>query len=325
MGGGMSFPVVRLPRERVVIVTGGNAGIGYETSKWIAMMGAKVIIACRSEERATEAIERMNTEFQEEKSKGRTDIVDYDQLCVEYMHVDLASLKSTKQFIDAFIATGQPLHVLICNAGIAFVPKTYTEDGYELMFQVNYLSHFLMAAHFLPLMKSSCDDCRIVSVSSVGEKMATFDMETIQAKSTVKFGRINYYGRSKLYQIMQMYSMARRLEGSNVTIASLHPGAVDTEIVHNFDDWRFLQTLTSCVRSTGALRSPFEGAKTSINAAVNPVLRGVSGVYYMDTKPATPSGTARNKNNQEKLWQYTLECLKDWLEADIVSCLEGES
>ncbi|KAL5010378.1 hypothetical protein ScPMuIL_012683 [Solemya velum] len=325
MGAKMSFPVVRFPRERVVIVTGGNAGIGYETSKWIAMMGAKVIIACRSEERATKAIETMNTEFQEEKSKGRTDIVDYDQLCVEYMHVDLASLKSTKQFIDAFIATGQPLHVLICNAGVALMPQTYTDDGYELMFQVNYLSHFLIAAHFLPVMKMSGDDCRIINVSSLAESLANFDMETIQGKGASNFGRFDHYGRSKLYQIMQMYSMARRLEGCNVTIASLHPGTVDTEIVQNSNDLLLGRALFAFYKITGNLRTPFEGAKTSINAAVNPVLRGVSGVFYDTTRPATPSRKARNESNQEKIWQYTLDLLKDLLNDDIVSCLEGKS
>ncbi|KAJ8302383.1 hypothetical protein KUTeg_021370, partial [Tegillarca granosa] len=140
------------------------------------MLGATVIIACRSKERANAAIQRMHEDFEKEKKKF-TSLT--DELSVEFMKVDLTSLKSVMNFIQEFKSSGRKLQTL-----------------------VNYLSQFLIAAHFLPIMLKTGGDCRIVLVSSAAHAMAHFDIETI----------------------MQMYSMNRRLKNSNVTVTSLHPG-----------------------------------------------------------------------------------------------------
>uniref|UniRef100_K1QBR2 WW domain-containing oxidoreductase n=1 Tax=Magallana gigas TaxID=29159 RepID=K1QBR2_MAGGI len=115
MGGSPSFPREPLSPEKVVIVTGGNTGIGYETAKWIAMMGAHVIIACRTKERA------LHANFEQEKQKGTSGLTS-GELSVEFMELDLSSLKSTQKFIEEFKASGKPLHVLICNAGLGMHP-----------------------------------------------------------------------------------------------------------------------------------------------------------------------------------------------------------
>ncbi|XP_021355419.1 WW domain-containing oxidoreductase-like [Mizuhopecten yessoensis] len=136
MGVTQSFPRVSLSRERVVIITGANQGIGYHTAKWIAMMGACVIIACRSEGKARQAIDQMNVEFKEEKSKGTEGIADLEELNVIFMKLDNASLKSVMSFVSEFKATGFKLHTLVCNAGIGIHKQEYTEDGHELIYQV---------------------------------------------------------------------------------------------------------------------------------------------------------------------------------------------
>lgn len=238
MGGTPSLPQVPLTTDRVVLVTGGNTGIGYETSKWIAMMGARVIIACRSEERAKNAIEKMQKEFEEEKAKGTAGICSKERLDVEFMALDLASLNSVENFIETFKSKETKLHLLLCNAGIAMHPLEYTEDGFEIMFQVNYLGHFLLVTKLLPVMLNSGEDCRIVLVSSEAYLTSSFDLEKAQGKHHTKenFKRLQYYGNSKLYQIMQMYCLNRRLQKTNVTVNSIHPGIVDTEITRSFSD-----------------------------------------------------------------------------------------
>ncbi|XP_021355310.1 retinol dehydrogenase 14-like [Mizuhopecten yessoensis] len=324
MGGKHSFPRVSLPGDRVVLITGANQGIGYHTAKWIAMMGARVIIACRSEEKAREAIKRMNTEFLEDKGKGTEGVSDLEELNVSFMKLDNASLKSVMALVEEFKASGLKLHTLICNAGIGVHKQEYTEDENEFLFQVNYLSHFLLTAHLLPIMKTSGPDCRVILVSSVAHRMVSFQLDEIQGKQFTEntFDGMKFYNRSKLYQIMQMFSMNRRLADSNVTVTSLHPGVVETGLLDTFGGGVSGAGLR-LLRGVGGSKTSFEGAWTTINAAVNPKLAGVRDVYFSDSKPSTVSGQSRNKRDQEKIWTYTLTCLKEHLNEDIIKDLEG--
>lgn len=327
MGARPSFPVVELPRDRVVVVTGGNTGLGYEIAKWLAVMGATVIIACRSEQRATQAIQRMQDEY----GKLKVDITAthqirvYDHLALEYMDLDLGSMKSTLKFVEDFKKSGRKLHVLICNAGIGLAPYERTEDGFEKMLQVNYLSHFLIVAKLLPVMLTSGEDCRILLMSSEGHKTCGFDINSINYEGPAnKFGRLDYYGRSKLYQIMQMFAMARRLEHSNVTINCSDPGIVATEIDRSFQDSFFWSKFFPGVtKICGVTRTPLQGATAMINAAVNPELAAISGRYYRDCKDSSKSATATNVENQELLWKKTLQFLERYLTAQDLEVLAG--
>eukprot|EP00731_Ephydatia_muelleri_P030489 Em0022g3a len=162
MGGQNSVPQTDLS-GRVAVITSANTGIGYETAKALAKMGAHTIIACRTESRATEAIQRMRTEMEVE-SPGK-------QLNVEYMSLDLASLQATKEFAAAFKERHLPLHILVNNAGIAFVPFAMTADGYEMHYQVNYLGHFLLILELLPVVMETArshGDVRIVNRRLIG-------------------------------------------------------------------------------------------------------------------------------------------------------------
>lgn len=324
MGGTPSLPQVPLTTDRVVLVTGGNTGIGYETSKWIAMMGARVIIACRSEERAKNAIEKMQKEFEEEKAKGTAGICSKERLDVEFMALDLASLNSVENFIETFKSKETKLHLLLCNAGIAMHPLEYTEDGFEIMFQVNYLGHFLLVTKLLPIMLDSGKDCRIVLVSSDAHLTSSFDLEKAQGKHHTKenFKRLQYYGNSKLYQIMQMYCLNRRLQKTNVTVNSIHPGIVDTEINRSFSDlgmWKMFFQLSKII---GKTKNPFEGAKTLINAAVNPDLKDTRDAYYCDMRIQQANSLARNQEKQEALWKYSLDCLQKYLKPEDIDKIE---
>lgn len=324
MGGTPSLPQVPLTTDRVVLVTGGNTGIGYETSKWIAMMGARVIIACRSEERAKNAIEKMQKEFEEEKAKGTAGICSKERLDVEFMALDLASLNSVENFIETFKSKETKLHLLLCNAGIAMHPLEYTEDGFEIMFQVNYLAHFLLVTKLLPIMLDSGEDCRIVLVSSEAHLTSSFDLEKAQGKHHTKenFKRLQYYGNSKLYQIMQMYCLNRRLQKTNVTVNSIHPGIVDTEINRSFSDLGMWKMFFQISKIIGKTKNPFEGAKTLINAAVNPDFKDTRDAYYSDMRIQQANSLARNQEKQEALWKYSLDCLQKYLKPEDIDKIE---
>lgn len=128
MGAQLSYPVADLA-GKVAVITGGNAGIGYETAKALALMGARTIIACRSEEKATAAIDRL-------KQEASAEFPDR-QVAVEFMPLDLGSFQSTREFTAAFKERNLPLHILVNNAGVAWLQqRTLTADGYETQFQV---------------------------------------------------------------------------------------------------------------------------------------------------------------------------------------------
>jgi NAD(P)-dependent dehydrogenase (short-subunit alcohol dehydrogenase family) len=197
MGNRLSYPSVDLS-GRVAVVTGGNGGIGYETAKALAVMGAHTIIACRSRERAEEAIERMRREIGSE-SGGR-------EVRLEFMHLDLASLSSAKQFAVSFLEKNLPLHILINNAGIAWVPLEKSEDGYELHLQVNHLSHFLLTLELLPVLQSTAretGDVRVVCVSSVVHGWTDWDPDNMNAERD--YSRYKFYFKSKLYNVCCVY------------------------------------------------------------------------------------------------------------------------
>ncbi|XP_065845940.1 retinol dehydrogenase 11-like [Oscarella lobularis] len=225
MGASLSYPEVDLS-GKVAVVTGGNTGIGYETGKALARMGARVILACRSEKRAKEAIKRMRSELVEASH------VDID---VEYMALDLSSLASARDFAKAYLARRLPLHLLILNAGIAMInPLQLTDDGLEKQFQVNYLGHLLIVLLLLELLGANGPDVRVVSVSSSGHQFANFDLTNINGFKS--YSRVTFYGNSKLYQIMMSYYLQKRLLNSEICFSSVHPGVVGTEIARGHED-----------------------------------------------------------------------------------------
>ncbi|KAL3883247.1 hypothetical protein ACJMK2_029530 [Sinanodonta woodiana] len=302
-----------------------NVCIGYEAAKWVAMMGATVIMACRSKERAEEAMQKIQGEFQVEQEKKTPVICDTENVSLEFMELDLSSFTSVRSFIEAFKSSGRALHVLVCNAGVALMPFKTTEDGFEVMLQVNYLSHFIMIAHLLPIMRRSGEDCRIVLVSSDAHRTCNFDVNKMNySGDPKKFKRWDYYGKSKLYQIMQMHCMHRRLEGSNISVNSLHPGLVETEISRSYQDYRLMTGLNWIAKVLGQMKTPIDGALPIINAVVNPGLKGVGGVYYKSLEHGYSTAEARNETKQEVLWKKTLQLLKNEIPAEIILGLEKE-
>ncbi|XP_071849312.1 polyprenol dehydrogenase-like [Apostichopus japonicus] len=317
MGGSVSAPDVTLSKDRTFLITGANTGIGYEIAKWIARCGGSVIIACRSENKAKEAIEKMKKEIQEEfdqKQVDKTDEVAAPSINVQYMHLDLSSLKSVIDFVKKYKESGLPLHVLICNAGVFVADKELTSDGFEKHFQVNYLSHFLLTLHLLPLIKRSGPNSRIVNVSSKGHWFAEFNLENIQAQKS--FHVNTFYGNSKLFQIMSMYQLSKRLDKETVSVFSVHPGFVDTNIL-KFGTG-FLQLTIDLAVRFGMARKPVSGAVGPLIAALHPSLNGETALYFSEEKQKPPFDIARDEAKQDIIWTYSLQCLKGYLNDDVL-------
>ncbi len=211
------FTAASVPDQsgRTVLVTGANSGLGWETADVLAGQGARVLFAYRSRERADAGRDRILARHPE------ADLV--------YLSLDLASLDSVRKAADQ-VANENRLDLLINNAGIAFgTERSVSEDGHELHFQVNYLSHFLLTGMLLPRLLESAPS-RIVNVSSGAQQAIDFDDVMLEHNFTG--GRA--YAQSKLAQILHTFDLAEELDGTDVIVNALHPATLmDTPMVLN--------------------------------------------------------------------------------------------
>ena len=198
---------------KTVIITGANTGIGKATAIDLAKRNARVILACRSVEKGEKAAVEV-------RKRSESDNVVFQQL-------NLASLTSVRQFAARILKEEPQLDILINNAAVMVCPYMKTEDGFEMQFGVNHLGHFLLTNLLLDRLKEA-PAARIVNVSSRGYTFGKINFEDLQSEQS--YEPWSAYGRSKLANILFSRSLAKRLEGTNVTINSLHPGMVRTEL-----------------------------------------------------------------------------------------------
>jgi retinol dehydrogenase-12 len=267
-----------LQTGRVALITGANTGIGLVTARELARAGARVFIACRSEERAKEAIET---------------IADATGKRVENIPLDLGDLASVRSAAKAFLALDLPLHLLINNAGLAG-KRGITRDGFELTFGTNHLGPFLFTELLLERLKQSAP-ARIVTVASKAH-YRTPDIDfSAQQRTTPSRTGLPEYGVSKLANVLFSAELSRRLEGTGVTTYSLHPGVVATDV------WRHVPAFVRGLIKLGMI-SPEQGARTSLRCATAPELARESGLYYDECKAKEPSKVAQDRALANALW-----------------------
>ncbi|XP_063062753.1 retinol dehydrogenase 12 [Engraulis encrasicolus] len=275
--------------EKTVIITGANTGIGKETARDLAKRGARIIMACRDMERG----EAARKEIAEDS--GNQNIV--------LKRLDLSNTKSIREFAELINKEEQQLNILINNAGVMLCPFSKTADGFEMQIGVNHLGHFLLTFLLLDLLKRSAP-ARVVNVASVAHTWVSgIQLDDINSEKAYNARRA--YGQSKLANILCTRSLAKRLQGSGVTVYSLHPGVVQTEL------WRHL---SAPVQVAVRVFSPFtktsvQGAQTSVYCAVEPALEKDSGDYYSDCAPARCSRAAKDDEMAEKLWELSCQLL----------------
>ncbi|CAH2071134.1 unnamed protein product, partial [Iphiclides podalirius] len=280
---------------KVVIVTGANAGIGYESAKNFAERGARVIIACRNDSRGNTAKDSII------KTTGNVD--------VHYRQLDFASLSSVKRFADEIIKNETRLDVLVNNAGINGSFNVKTEDGLLLGMQTNYFGPFLLTCLLLPLIKSSAPS-RIVNVASMAHGRAYLDLDNLNMEKETEetFSKAKVYAVSKLCNVLFSLELSRRLKGTNVTSNSLHPGVVDTNILNGIES-KLLQGLKPLMKPF--FKNQWEGAQTTIYLSVSPEVKDVSGKYFRDCQMVDVStDQARDPELARKLWDVSQRLLK---------------
>jgi len=251
-----------------------------------------VILACRDEERASKAAKDIIAETGSDKVLVRI--------------LDLASFQSVRAFAKLINETEQRLDILVNNAGLGAAPYQVTKDGYESIFQVNYLSHFLLTLLLLEKLKKSAPS-RIVNVSSNAHAFRNINLQLEDfLLSKEKFNSINRYCEAKLAQVAFTRDLGQRLEGTGVTVYSLHPGSVKTDI------WRYWRTFNNPFSKPFVLLLMFvffkdckQGAQTTIYCSIAEELAGVSGLYYSDCKVKEPSKFAKDPGLAKKLWEVS--------------------
>ncbi|KAJ8457852.1 hypothetical protein OPV22_030778 [Ensete ventricosum] len=278
-----------------VVITGGASGIGAETARVFALRGAHVIIAARN----MEAADDVKQLILQTTPLARVDV----------LKLDLSSLKSVRAFADQFLAMDLPLNILINNAGVMFCPFQLSEDGIELQFATNHLGHFLLTNLLLERMKSTAKETgiegRIVNLSSIAHLLHRYE-------EVIRFDRLNdkdtysdkkAYGQSKLANILHANELSRRLqeEGANITVNSIHPGLIMTNLMrHSFLQMWLLKLFTYVFWKTVP-----QGAATTCYVALHPSLKGVTGKYFIDCNEEMPSYWAKDETLAKKLWDLS--------------------
>lgn len=273
--------------NKIYLITGANSGIGKETARAIAKMGATVVMACRNLQKAQAVCDDINAET------GLNN--------VSVIEVDVSSQESIRNMAIAFGKKFDKLDVLINNAGFIAEKKEMTTDGYESMFGINHLGYFLTSHYLLPYLRKS-PKARIVNVASVAHRFAQLDWKNLNAEKS--FSSMRTYGLSKLCNILFTKELALYLKNTNITVNALHPGGVNSNFGKNNDN--LFGKLVTYFGSL-VLISSADGAKTSIYLATSPEVDGVSGKYYAKYKPASLSAAASNPENAKKLWEISLQ------------------
>ncbi len=268
---------------KTAIVTGSNTGIGLITARELARAGARVHLACRNQDKARAAVEAI-----------REEVPGAD---LALLPLDLASLASVRESAEAFLATGEPLHLLVSNAGL--VAPGLTKDGFELTFGVNHIG----TAHFTNLLVDRLKEsapARIVTVASRAHKRTggiEFDKVRVPTRSTTAFPE---YAQSKLGNILYTAELGERLDGTGVTTYSVHPGVVATDVWRRVP-WGFRHLMKLF------MVTPEEGSLTTLYCATAPELAEVTGRYYSESKERTPLRRGTDVDLRKELWARTEE------------------
>ena len=270
-------------KGRTFLVTGANTGIGRATAAALARQGGRVYVASRSREKGEEAVAGIKA------STGNE--------AVWYLPLDLADLDSVRACASAFLARGEPLHVLVNNAGVAG-RRGLTRQGFELMFGVNHLGHFVLTNALLGCLTAGAP-ARVVTVASDAHYSARgIDFEALRRPARGLTG-LHEYAVSKLCNVLFSQELARRTADTGVTTYALHPGVVASDI------WRRVPWPVRPLM-TRRMLTVDEGAATSLYCATSPDVAQDSGKFYDTCVERAPSRVATPELAAE-LWKRSEE------------------
>ncbi|KAI5611728.1 retinol dehydrogenase 11 [Silurus asotus] len=272
---------------KTALITGANTGIGKETALDLAARGARVILACRDVEKGEEAAAEIRTRV------GGAQ--------VEVRELDLADTYSIRAFAQKFLREVSHLHILINNAGVMMCPYMKTADGFEMHLGVNHLGHFLLTFLLIGVLKRSAPS-RIIVVSSLAHYFGWIRFHDLHSQGSYNSGLA--YCQSKLANVLFTRELARKLTGLNVTVNSVHPGTVMSDLVRHST----LMSLGFALFSM-FLKTPREGAQTSIYCTVAEELHSITGKHFSDCAPASVAPQGRCDETSRRLWEVSCELL----------------
>ncbi|MEX0663673.1 MAG: SDR family oxidoreductase [Acidimicrobiia bacterium] len=275
---------------KTVVITGGNAGIGKETAVGLAEQGGRVLITARDPARGAAAVAEI-------RDRSGSDAVDVVAL-------DLASLASVRRCAAEILEQRDRLDVLVANAGLVVGRRTETTDGFETTFGVNHLGHFLLTNLLLDRLRASAPS-RVVVVSSHAHKSARRGLDFDDLQADRKYRSFDVYGKSKLANIYFTRELARRLERTDVTANSLHPGFVASRFGRDGDLGLMGKIGMPLVRPFAI--SQEAGARTPIWLSSSSDVDGVSGLYFYKCTAADPSKVALDDEAARRLWAVSEE------------------
>lgn len=274
-------------QQKTVVITGGNTGIGLATATQIAQQGHRVIIACRNQTKAEEAIASIAGQI----GNGS----------IEYQHLDLASFDSINTFADSFLKSESTIDVLINNAGAYPTQQSYTQEGFELQFGVNYLGHFLLTQLLLPVIKKA-SDARIVHVSSIMHALGKIDFDTFKGRP--KYSGTAAYAQSKLANLMFSNELSEKLkqqaDTAHITSNAMHPGGVDSDIYRDMPK-AFHAVLRNFLITTE------RAGKYIADMALSPSWKERTGEFVVAHGPRYVSRRSKNKAVSQKLYEQSQE------------------
>ncbi|MBV9309239.1 MAG: SDR family oxidoreductase [Solirubrobacterales bacterium] len=271
--------------DGTVLITGATSGLGLETAKALGANGATVILGARDQAHAEEARRRVS-----ESANGTE---------VHTVLADLTSLAEVRRMAQEVKQRFARLDVLINNAGIDVGSREVSVDGYELTFAVNYLAPFLLTHELLELLRASAPS-RVLNVASSGYKGGELDFDDLQSEQ--RFSGQHAYNNSKLALVIFTYELARRLDGSGVSVNAVDPGFVRGTHIG--------RTLPFGYRMMGALMLPFmasveKGADTAVWAASEPALSDTTGRYFKRRRQVDTDAKTRDPAVTRRLWEVS--------------------
>ena len=278
---------------RTCLITGATNGIGKETAIELAKMGSSVVLVARDERKGRAAQSEL-------KERSGADS--------ELLLADLASLADVRRLAEEYRSRHDKLHVLINNAGAYNSKRELSKDGYEMTIAVNHLAHFLLTDLLLDVIKASAP-ARIINVSSGAHSGAKMDFDDLQAESGYGVG-MRAYGQSKLANVLFTNELARRLEGANVAVNSLHPGVVRTGFGRNAKG--VIGGIFAVFQFVGRpfLLSSAQGAETSIYLASSPDVETTTGEYFVKSKSVASNDESNDPEVARRLWDVSEELIK---------------
>jgi NAD(P)-dependent dehydrogenase (short-subunit alcohol dehydrogenase family) len=269
---------------KICLVTGGTNGIGKATAQALAQMGATVVIVGRNASKTAQLVEEIRL------ASGNKN--------VDSLLADLSSQKQVNRLANEFKSEHSHLHVLINNAGGFFMQRQLSIDGIEMTFALNHLASFLLTDLLLDTLKASVP-ARIINVSSNAHASGKIDFDNLQGERVYS---PRAYDNSKLANILFTMELARRLEGTGVTVNTLHPGFVATGFAKN--NGKVIAALVGLITPLVA-RSPAKGAETSIYLASSPHVEGMTGRYFYDSHVIPTAPQATDRAVARKLWDVS--------------------